>query len=102
MGRAYVAATTRVFPEIEEIWVVARRQERLLQLAAEFPDKRIVPIVADLSNTADIEKIQDKLAQEQPHIALLVGAAGIAGGSAFAEESTEHIRQVINLNVSSI
>ncbi len=29
LGKAYVEATTRVFPDIEEIWVVARRQERL-------------------------------------------------------------------------
>lgn len=98
LGQAYVTATTRVFPEIEEIWVVARRQERLQQLAAEFPDKRIMPVVADLSRTADIQKIQDKLAEEKPQIALLVGAAGIAGGGAFAEETMEHIQQVINLN----
>lgn len=98
LGKAYVEATTKVFPEIEEIWVVARRQERLQQLAAAFPQKRIVPVVADLSKTEDIARIEEKLAQEKPQIDLLVGAAGVAGSSLFANDTAAHIEQIINLN----
>ena len=40
LGTCYVDAVTKVFPEIEELWLIARREDRLKEVASKYPDKR--------------------------------------------------------------
>ncbi len=44
LGTCYVDAVTKVFPEIEELWLIARREDRLKEVASKYPDKRCVVI----------------------------------------------------------
>ena len=43
-------AVTKVFPEIEELWLIARREDRLKAVASKRPDKRCVVIPMDPSD----------------------------------------------------
>lgn len=49
-GACYVDAVTKVFPEIEELWLIARREDRLKAVASKRPDKRCVVIPMDPSD----------------------------------------------------
>ena len=72
LGCAYAKYIGEIFPEIDEIWALARRADRLNALAGEISKPRIVPMACDLSNPADMAALKAKLQQAQPEIMLLV------------------------------
>lgn len=75
MGREAVCVTAERFPSIGEIWVIARREERLQQLAHDYPGRiRIFP--GDLSDLSFIERIASVARAEEVEVCLLVNAAG--------------------------
>lgn len=37
LGVSYVDAVTKLYPEIDEIWLIARREERLKEVAKKYP-----------------------------------------------------------------
>lgn len=49
LGREFVDAVMGECPEIDEIWMIARRQDRLESIAAEYPRMRFVCLPFDLS-----------------------------------------------------
>ena len=59
-----------------EIWIIARRKERLEEIAASFPCS-IVPVALDLTDPASYDVLAGKLAEENPRISYLVCAAGM-------------------------
>lgn len=74
LGRAFAGKIHEVFPEIEEIWLVARRTERLEALAAETNAVRMVPVPCDLLNEESYRSLIGRL------------QAGKAGGAAFHQQ----------------
>lgn len=50
LGTCYVDAVTKLFPEIEELWLIARREDRLKEVALKYPDKHCVVIPMDMSD----------------------------------------------------
>ena len=48
LGVKYADAVIEKYPELDEIWLVARRQARLESYAAEHPQVRIRPVALDL------------------------------------------------------
>ena len=81
----YVNAVTKLFPEIDELWLIARREDRLKEVASKYPDKRCVVIPMDLSDGNSYEAFSEKLQQEKPRIQALVSDVGMAGGGPFEE-----------------
>ena len=66
LGACYVDAVTKVFPEIEELWLIARREDRLKEVASRYPDKRCVVIPMDMSDMNSYAVFAEKLQQEKP------------------------------------
>jgi uncharacterized protein len=50
LGTCYVDAVTQMFPEVDELWLIARREERLRQVAAAHPNKNCVVIPMDMAD----------------------------------------------------
>ena len=48
LGIQFARQLKRVFPEVEELWLIARRQDRLEALAAELTDLKTVVLPLDL------------------------------------------------------
>lgn len=75
MGRETARQIARRFPKIDEIWLIARRMERLEELEQEL----VVPVrklEADLLKTDDRDKIKLALEKEKPEVKFLINAAG--------------------------
>jgi len=102
LGRAYAKYIGEIFPEIDEIWALARREERLKELAAAISKPRIVPFECDLTSNADVEKLRAKLDAEKPDIMLLVNNAGCGFHGAFAASSAEEQLRSVELNVTAL
>lgn len=76
LGRAFAGKIHEVFPEIEEIWLVARRTERLEALAAETNAVRMVPVPCDLLNEESYDLLIERMKREAPEVRLFINNAG--------------------------
>jgi short-subunit dehydrogenase len=94
---------------LDELWIVARREERLLALAAELSSgretgkivPRIVPITADLAS-GGTAAIRSKLEEERPELRLLVLDAGFGRFATFEETDKDDSLGMIDLNVRAL
>lgn len=85
----------------DEIWVIARRQERLCELETVCRN-RIRPLALDLSDAAQIDSYASLLAEEAPEIALLVNAAGCGVFGPFEEKDREKLLHSVQLNAVAL
>lgn len=86
---------------VDEFWVIARRNDRLLALRDSVKTK-IVPISLDLIKKEDVEKYKELLAASAPNVVALVNAAGY-GRIGLAENlSVTEQSEMIDLNVRAL
>jgi len=97
IGEAYLRLIASGESELEEIWAIARRGDRLDALKSILGDK-IVPVVCDLSVESDIEKLASKIEETSPDIRILVNCAGIGFRSLTKDLPTEKISSVVEVN----
>ena len=85
----------------DEIWVIARRRERLEALAAEVrAPLRILPL--DLTKPESIGAYREALETYRPSVAVLVNASGFGRFGAFADFPLEDYYDMIDLNVKAL
>ena len=98
IGRALAELLAR---EGHDLIVVARRRERLEQLAGRLAevDARVEILVADLTDPADLARVAARATQTEP--ALLVNNAGFSGYGPFAEIDPDVMRGVIAIHVTA-
>ena len=98
LGKEFAKQIDQKF-NVDEIWLIARREEKLIELSKELKTKSI-PIKADL--TKDIETIRKKLQEQKPNIKLLVNNAGFGKGGKFHKLSLEEQLSMIDLNIKAL
>lgn len=98
LGREYVSAVIEKRPEIDEIWVIARREERLQALVLKYPRIKIVPIPMDLTLEESYAKLGARLREQKPNIQLLISNAGVGKVSNFDQLPLTDAMNMINLN----
>lgn len=86
---------------LDAIWVIARRTERLEELKSTIKIP-VVPISLDLTDDGDIEKYKRRLIDTNPDVRVLVNAAGY--GRIGHAESITNFEQIgmIDLNVKAL
>lgn len=75
MGREFVTQLADHFGGIEEIWVIARRSERLKELALSCP-VRLRMFAIDLADSEGLKELQKALEEVKPQVRFLINAAG--------------------------
>ena len=96
IGREFVYAVDKQ-GSYDEIWVIARRKERLEELKSACVNP-IRPIPLDLADLESVESYRALLEQEKPEIALLVNAAGCGVFGPFAEKDLKKLLGSAQLN----
>ncbi len=96
MGREFVYAVDREF-QLDEIWVIARRKERLEELQGECKTP-VRPIAMDLSDSASFAAYKELLEAEKPQVHLLINAAGYGLFGTFEEMELDNQLGIIDLN----
>ena len=96
MGREFVYAVDREY-ELDELWVVARRKERLEELQEKCRAK-VRPLAWDLADPASFERFRALLEVEKPHIRVLVNAAGYGLFGTFEEMGLEEQLGIVDVN----
>lgn len=102
LGREFVRQLADVFPEVECYWLIARRADRLEELAAAVPEKRVECLSMDLCDTMSFMAIQEKLNAQKPEIVLLVNNAGCGYLGRVGEADTASQTRMIDLNLRAL
>ncbi len=96
MGREFVLQLSG-YVSVDEIWVIARREQALNDLKAEV-SVPVRPIILDLCDSDSFPAFQALLEQEKPNVKLLVNAAGFGTFGAYHRTSPEEECRMIDLN----
>lgn len=100
MGREFVKQISAK-EKVDEIWVIARRIERLELLKNEV-DIPIKPIALDLTKQNDIKKYAYELESEKPNIKILCNASGYGKFDHFENIDLETHLDMIDLNSKAV
>ncbi len=86
---------------LDEIWLIARREERLMALKDELcTSGRVMRL--DLTDDADIDAFERTLEREKPDVMYMVNAAGFGKIGRYDEISREDNAGMMALNVSAL
>lgn len=101
LGREFVIQIAYRYPRLDEIWVIARRRERLVELADVVPmNLRIFDM--DLSDRQAFEELEQELRNVKPNVRMLVNSAGFGFLADFADESRDTWDAMIDLNCNAL
>ncbi len=98
LGKEYVDALIKLFPEIDEIWLIARRKEKLMQVANKYEDKHFIILPLDLTDRKSYKTLEDELIKNKAQIKVLINNAGISSGGYFEHAKLESLLNMIDLN----
>lgn len=76
LGVEFLKHTAEMYLNLDEIWLVARRKDRLDQLAKEYTTVKCVPVALDLSQDFAFAELENLLAQNNATVSLLINNAG--------------------------
>lgn len=86
--------------ELDEIWIIARRAERLSALAEQ--DSRIRPFALDLTEPASFKTLRDALEKNDIVVKYLINNAGFGTLGLFSDISALKLADCIRLNVEAL
>lgn len=101
LGWEFVRLMDQTLKRIDEIWVVARRVERLEELAKEVKIP-LVPFELDLERADWMDVIQQALQEKQPRVKMLVNCAGFGKIGDCDEISLEQTEGMIEVNCRAL
>ncbi len=87
--------------EVDEIWAIARNQDKLVALKKELGNK-IAIFSKDLSKSTEIRSIGEMLEDQKPVIAYLINNAGIAKMGSYQDFTVEEAEITISINCSAL
>lgn len=102
MGREFAREISRRYANIEEIWVIARREKELLELKEEISYKKVLVLPLDLTKDEDLDKYKQELLDRKPEVCMLVNCAGYGKIGSFEEVGYEHNRGMVKLNCQAL
>ena len=99
IGKRFVETLSAHGTRYDELWVIARRADRLEKLRADCPIK---VIAADLTDRGDLEKYRGLLREEKPNVALLINCSGFGKFAAVADTPPEENMNMVDLNCRAL
>lgn len=100
MGRDFVLELDSRFT-FDEIWLIARRVDKLEAVAKELKNKAKV-ISLDLEKIEDLEKYTNLLVEEKPDVSFLVNSAGFGRFGNYQEVDCAVSLKMIDLNCKAL
>ena len=98
MGKEFVLQLSS-YVKVDEIWVIARREQNLKELKADVP---VRPVALDLCDSNSFDAYKALLEQEKPNVKLLVNAAGFGKFGDYDEIPMEEDFRMLDLNCKAL
>ena len=97
LGREFARGILRE-ESVDELWVIARREERLRQLQDELGPK-VRTFAMDLLQKESYEQLKQALIQERPEISVLVNASGFGKYGTYQDLTDREIDDMMDPTV---
>lgn len=101
LGSEFAVAVDRTRTDIDEIWLIARRREKLEELAEKLTKKSRV-LSLDITSDDDLKSLEKTISEEKPEIALLINNAGFGRLGEFKDLTAEDSRAMLRLNCEAV
>ncbi|MBQ3547283.1 MAG: SDR family NAD(P)-dependent oxidoreductase [Clostridia bacterium] len=101
LGTEYAKAVDKIRKDIDEIWLIARREDKLLEVASLLKTKTRA-IKCDITDDDCIKSFVNLLKTENAEIKLLINNAGFGKLGYFYDISTENNAGMIRLNCEAL
>ena len=102
LGLEYVRQMEEHFPDVEQVWLIARNGEKLRQAAAELKRAQGKVLPLDLCAPEGLEKLAEELEREQPDVTLRVNNAGSGTLGNIGETPWTDQTRMVDLNVRAL
>lgn len=101
LGREYVKSVYKAYPALEEIWIIARRENKLFELKVELGEKiRIFPI--DITDPGAVNQYAEMLKATNASVRLLINNAGFGRLESFVNIPAEDNCGMVRLNCEAL
>ncbi|MCD8316371.1 MAG: SDR family NAD(P)-dependent oxidoreductase [Eggerthellaceae bacterium] len=98
IGEEFARAVSE-FSLLDELWVIARRKERLEALAKELPHKIVRPFALDLTKRESFRTLREALGDEDVNLHILINDAGVCHSGPFDQMSIKDIDDMMAVDV---
>ena len=98
IGAEYIKAVAELYPDIDELWLIARREDKLKEQASKYPEKKCVILPLDLGKIESLQALRIKLEEKNPNIKVLINDAGCGGKVMFKNQELEDMMGIVELN----
>ncbi|MCM1027151.1 MAG: SDR family NAD(P)-dependent oxidoreductase [Roseburia sp.] len=101
IGREFAFQLDPYFKNIDEFWLIARRESGLKKTAECLRHKfRVIPM--DITDPNSLDALEDQLIEQNAVVRMLVNCAGFGLMGAFSEQPTESAMAMIRLNCEAL
>lgn len=101
LGWEYAKAIYETRADLDEIWVIARREERLRELQAEL-GSAVIPVAFDITDPQSVEEYSNLLKDKNATVKLLINNAGFGKLGDFDELSLQENTAMVRLNCEAL
>ena len=104
LGKEFLKALIPDASEFDEIWIIARRLEKLQEIAKECTEisDKIRPVSMDLTQDASYENLKKLLTEEDADVKVLINNAGCGLLGNVADMTPESQIRMVDLNVKAM
>jgi short-subunit dehydrogenase len=101
IGFEFVRLVDSAFDSVDELWLIARRRERLLEIQ-HIARHKVRVLAMDLTKEAQIERLEDLLEETNAVVRLLINCAGYGLTGNFPVNSKDGQLGMIRLNCEAL
>jgi short-subunit dehydrogenase len=98
LGKEFATELIEKYRELDEVWLIARRKERLEEISQKYPEKTIKAVPLDLGKEESFWEFEKLLDENKPDIRILVSNAGVGTWGNFEEKDLGSQLDMLNLN----
>lgn len=101
IGKEFVLQIAKKYSHLDELWIIARRAERLNDLASSLKSTvKILPL--DLTSDSDLAELTKQLKTVRPNIQILVNCAGCGKIGSFEQSTYQEALCMIDINCKAL
>ena len=101
LGWEYAKALYETRVDLDEIWVIARREDRLIELQSELGSS-IIPVAFDITDPQSVDDYVALLKEKGATVKLLINNAGFGKLGNFDELSLQENTAMVRLNCEAL
>ena len=101
LGLEYAKSVYETRTDLDEIWVIARRKDRLAELQNEL-GSTVIPVAFDITDPQAVERYVDLLNEKNATVKLLINNAGFGKLDNFENISTQENARMVRLNCEAL